>query len=80
VRATVPQKTFLSPFLMTKASSSKGDNQACKLVVIVRLRDETIRFLPGCKLRPRAGEYIPSVITLKSWRWVLPGGVAASYE
>ena len=30
-------------------------NQACKLIAIVRLRDEMARFLPGCKLlRPRA--------------------------
>jgi hypothetical protein len=27
-------------------------NQACKLVAIVRLRDQMVRFLPGCKLLP----------------------------
>lgn len=27
-------------------------NQACKLVAMVRLRDQMVRFLPGCKLLP----------------------------
>jgi hypothetical protein len=50
-------------------------NEVCKLIAIVKLRDEMVRFLPGCKLLPPTSVDGNAIVGLqaKPKTWIVEG-------
>jgi hypothetical protein len=68
----------------TLQDNDRFSNEVCKLIAIVKLRDEMVRFLPGCKFLPPTSMDGKAIVGLqaKPKTWIADGqnSLAVYYE